>query len=75
MPALLPGSNMSDRLPPPLATPTDPKKPESVRIAMSVPMLGLKADGICSSVKMVKHIKYIGRRPTVSLSGALEDGD
>lgn len=73
IPALLPGSNMSERLPPPFATPTDPKKPDSVRIAMSVPMFGLKADGIWSNVKTVKHIRYIGLLPKVSLSGALTD--
>lgn len=71
MSALLPGSNMSERLPPPLATPTDPKNPDNVLMAMSVSMLGLRADGICRSVKIVKQDRYIGRRPNVSLNGAL----
>ena len=46
---------MSLIVPPPLAIPTAPKNPDSVRIAISVSIFGLSALGICSSVKTEKH--------------------
>ena len=49
------GSNMSLIVPPPLAIPTAPKKPDSVRIAINVSIFGLSALGICSSVKIEKQ--------------------
>lgn len=64
------GSNMSLREPPPLAMPTLPKKPARVRMAMRVPMLGARAEGIWRRAKMEKQLRYITLLPKVSLRGA-----
>ena len=65
---------MSVIVPPPLAMPTLPKKPEIVRITMRVSMFGARAVGTCRRVKMKKHHMYMALRPKVSLNGARTSG-
>lgn len=73
-PALSSGTNMSLIVPPPLAMPTLPKKPETVRSAINTAIFGLKAVGIWRSVNTVKHERYSALRPKVSESGARTRG-
>lgn len=74
MPARCDGGNISLMVPPPFAMPTLPKKPDNVRIAMSVWIFGLSADGICSIVNIVKQIRYSFLLPKVSDNGARNSG-
>lgn len=74
MPARCDGGNISLMVPPPFAMPTLPKKPDNVRIEMSVWIFGLSADGICSIVNIVKQIRYSFLLPKVSDSGARNSG-
>ena len=69
-PARSRGWNISLIVPPPLAMPTLPKKPLTVRTAMNASTVGLNAVGTCSTAKMEKHARYNFRRPNVSDSGA-----
>lgn len=73
-PALSLGTNISLMVPPPLAMPTLPKKPAKLLTVIKKAMFGASAVGICRRVKIVKQIRYMGRRPNVSLSGARRSG-
>ena len=74
IPARSPGPHISEIVPPPLAILTLPKKPANVRTKIKVSILGVRALGIWSRLKAVKHDKYIGRRPNVSERGASISG-
>jgi hypothetical protein len=65
---------MSLIVPPPFAIPTLPKKPEMLLTVIRNAMLGASADGIWRRVKMEKQVKYMTRRPNVSLKGARSRG-